>query len=126
MDLVLSLMPLHLIRNLSRPTSEKILISFLMSLGLVATVLSGVKIAALITKGGDPLQKTVNLSTYASLEEIVGIIACSAPCLKSFIEQILKRYQVWENTRISSPNYVVSVEEMVDEIVEEKQNKEFE
>jgi hypothetical protein len=43
MDVILSLMPIRLVRALRRSTSEKILIAVLMALGLCATAISCAK-----------------------------------------------------------------------------------
>ena len=110
MDLALSLMPIKLIRNLSRSTAEKVLIGFLMSLGLVATAILCAKMSTFLTFGsGDALQATVLPSTYAILENIVMIIACSLPCLKSPAEWILKRFGILKEHHLTHPSCVNAV-----------------
>ncbi|KAF2677065.1 hypothetical protein K458DRAFT_481576 [Lentithecium fluviatile CBS 122367] len=110
MDLVLTFMPIKLIRSLHRSTSERFLIGVLMSLGLIATAFTVAKIPnrAQLSKG-DPLQATILPSIYAKLEETVGIIACSAPCLKSPTEQLLKRFGILKERQLTRPSFVNSV-----------------
>jgi hypothetical protein len=109
MDLLLTLMPIKLLRSLNRPTSEKILVGVLMSLGLLATAFTVAKIPnrAQLSKG-DPLQSTILPSIYAKLEETVGIIAASAPCLKSSAEQLLKRLGILKEHQLTTPSFVNS------------------
>ncbi|KAF1955251.1 hypothetical protein CC80DRAFT_526283 [Byssothecium circinans] len=118
MDLVLSLMPIRLVRSLSRPTRDKVLIGVLMSLGLVATIIAGVKMSTFGTyDNGDVLQATVKPSMYAKAEELVGIIACSAPCLRSPIDRVLKKIQLRRKReeQRSKPSYVISAQEMIEQ-----------
>jgi len=109
MDLLLTLMPIKLIRSLNRPTSERILVGVLMSLGLLATAftIAKIPIRARLSKG-DPLQATILPSIYAKLEETVGIIASSAPCLKSPTEQLLKRLGILKEHQLTKPSFVNS------------------
>ena len=63
-DLVLSLMPIRLIRTLNRNTSEKILIWVLMALGLLATATACAKMPTFKSFGtGDPMQGTMKPSS---------------------------------------------------------------
>ncbi|KAF2111947.1 hypothetical protein BDV96DRAFT_498380 [Lophiotrema nucula] len=106
MDLVLAMMPIRLIRMLTRPPAEKVLIGILMATGLLATSMACAKMTTFPNFGkGDPMQATVAPSTYAKLEEIVGIIASSLPALKQPVEKLLKRYNLFDtrfhNTRPS-------------------------
>ena len=110
MDLVLSLMPIRLIRNLNRSTSEKILIGALMSLGLLATAISCAKMTTFTTFGkGDIMQATILPSLWAKLEEQVGIIASSLPCLKNPVEQLLKRLGILKEHQLTRPSFVGDV-----------------
>jgi len=90
MDLALSLMPIRLIRNLSRSPVEQVFIRSLMSLGLLATAILCAKMTTFLTFGtGDARQAAIVPSTYAMLENVVMIIACSLPYLKSTVERSL-------------------------------------
>lgn len=123
MDLAFSLLPIKLIRGLSRSTSEKILIGFLMSLGLLATAILGVKMSTFLSFGaGDALQATMVPSVYAILENIVGIIACSLPALKAPAESILKRLGVLKEHQLTRPSVVntVHLSSVIDHGVEDR------
>ncbi|XPS79753.1 hypothetical protein M3J09_011725 [Ascochyta lentis] len=107
MDLTLSLMPVRLIRSLHRSTTEKILVGVLMSLGLLATAVACVKMTTFNDFGkGDVMQFTIKPSMLARLEEIVGIIACSLPCLKSPVEMVLRKLGVVREHDLSAPSFV--------------------
>lgn len=107
MDLTLSLMPIHLIMTLHRSRSEKILISFLMALGLCATAVTCAKLTTFTSFGtGDPMQATIAPSMYAKVEEIVGIIASSLPCLKSPVENLLRKWGIFKEHHLSTPSFV--------------------
>ena len=109
MDLILSLMPIRLIRTLHRSTSEKILICCLMSLGLFATAVACAKMTTFTTFGqGDPMQATIMPSMWAKLEEEVGIIATSLPCLKNPVENLLKRWGLLKEHQLTRPSFVDS------------------
>ena len=107
MDLILSLMPIRLIRTLSRSTSEKILLGVLMALSLSATGVACSKLAGLPNFGkGDPIQATVKPSLLAKLEEQVGIIVSCLPCFKSPIERFLKRAGILKEHHLTRPSFV--------------------
>ncbi|KAH7086560.1 hypothetical protein FB567DRAFT_73968 [Paraphoma chrysanthemicola] len=110
MDLTLSLMPIRLIRTLNRSTSEKILICALMGLGLFATAVACAKMTTFNAFGkGDPMQGTIMPSLWAKLEEQVGIIATSAPCLKSPIEKLLKSMGILKEHQLTRPSFVADL-----------------
>ena len=110
MDLILSLMPIRLIRTLKRSLSEKILISVLMALGLLATAINCAKMTTFTSYGeGDPMQATILPSMYAKLEEVVGIIASCLPCLKQPAENILRRFGILKEHQLSRPSFVQSL-----------------
>lgn len=110
MDLILALMPIRLIRTLTRPTSEKILISFLMALGFLATAITCAKMTTFNDFGkGDPMQATIKPSMFAKIEEQIGIIAACLPCLKSPAEQLLKRFGILKEHQLTKPSFVNTV-----------------
>lgn len=110
MDLILSLMPIKLIMTLNRPKSEKVLIAFLMALGLCATAVSCAKMTTFTTFGsGDPMQATILPSMYAKMEEIIGIIATSLPCLKQPLQLWLHKIGVLHTNPLSRPSFVNTV-----------------
>jgi hypothetical protein len=99
-------MPVQLIRTLQRTLREKILISCLMAMGLLATAIAAYKMTlSQEANMGDLLLTTVKLSLWCKLEEQVGIIAACVPCLKAQIESLLRRVGVLKgrfSTYISS------------------------
>ncbi|KAK2789663.1 hypothetical protein FQN52_006002 [Onygenales sp. PD_12] len=105
-------MPIRLIWGLQRPLRERILVSCLMGMGLVATGTVCVKMTTFVTVGqGDPLSSTVWPSLLAKLEELLGIIAACTPCLKSPAERFLQRIGVISDRYANSttrPSFVAS------------------
>ncbi|KAE8445090.1 hypothetical protein EG329_013805 [Mollisiaceae sp. DMI_Dod_QoI] len=112
MDLTLALMPIKLVRTLHRPFREKVLIACLMATGLLATIISCIKMTTFNNVYlGDPLQATVTSSMWAKLEELVGIIGACLPCLKSPAERLLRRIGILSDRYLPSvprPSFVVS------------------
>ncbi|KAH7417721.1 hypothetical protein BKA64DRAFT_702483 [Cadophora sp. MPI-SDFR-AT-0126] len=109
MDFTLATMPLKLIRTLNRPLREKILIGCLMAMGLVATIIAGIKTKTFKNVYmGDPLSTTVDSSMWAKLEELVGIIAACMPCLKAPAEKLLRRAGILSDHEdsMSMPSFV--------------------
>jgi len=110
MDLMLSLMPIRLIRTLNRSTSEKILIGVLMALGLLATAINCAKMTTFNSFGkGDVMQATIVPSLWAKLEEQVGIIATSLPWLKSPVERWLKKMGLLKEHQLTKPSFVADM-----------------
>jgi hypothetical protein len=110
MDLALALMPLRLIRTLTRTTSEKVLIGFLMALGLLATAIMCIKMTTFNDFGkGDPMQATIKPSMLAKIEEQIGIIAACLPCLKSLAEHALKKFGILKEHQLTRPSFVNTV-----------------
>jgi hypothetical protein len=110
MDLALSLMPIRLIRTLNRSTSEKVLICILMAMGLMATAVACAKMTTFTTFGtGDPMQGTIMPSLLAKLEEQVGIIATSLPCLKNPVEKLLKNLGILKDHQLARPSFVTDL-----------------
>ena len=117
MDFILATMPVQLIRNLPRPLRERVLISCLMAMGLLATAIAAYKIPlSREINNGDPLSATVRMSLWNKLEEQLGLIAACLPCLKAQMEEFLHRVGIlktrvrhWSNfvtpeTSSSSPS----------------------
>ncbi|KAI1653948.1 hypothetical protein F4813DRAFT_372587 [Daldinia decipiens] len=85
-DLAILVLPLPLIWNLQVATRSKFVISILLTLGLIATIISLLKISCLIDLSGIPpedvtgnLWLTILLQT---LELPIGIVCCCVPILK--------------------------------------------
>jgi hypothetical protein len=112
MDLCLALMPIILIRTLSRPTREKILIGALMATGLLATAFACVKATTYHLKSeGDQLINSVESTFWAKLEQVTGIIAACMPCLRVPAEELLRRIGILGERRwvgMSRPSFVLS------------------
>jgi hypothetical protein len=95
-DLILAIMPIKLIRTLSRPPRERILISCLMATGLIATAVACVKLYV-YNRGPhkwtvpDELVDSIDSTLYSKMEELLGIIAACMPCLKRPGEELLRR-----------------------------------
>ncbi|KAE9366038.1 hypothetical protein N431DRAFT_495821 [Stipitochalara longipes BDJ] len=101
MDFILATMPVQLIRTLPRPLRERVLISCLMAMGLLATGIAAYKIPlSREVNNGDPLSATVKLSLWNKLEEQLGLIAACLPCLKAQMEDLLHRLGILK-TRMS-------------------------
>lgn len=84
-----------------------------MSLGLLATAITCAKMTTFNDFGkGDPMQDTMKPSVFAKLEEVVGIIACSLPCLKSPAEQLLKKFGILKEHQLTKPSFVISLPDM--------------
>ena len=95
-DLMLATMPIKLIRTLSRPLRERVLISLLMTTGLLATAIACVKLDAYhrsvhTWNVPDQLVDNIKPMMYSKMEELLGIIAACLPCLKRPAEELLRR-----------------------------------
>ncbi|OCL14998.1 hypothetical protein AOQ84DRAFT_370777 [Glonium stellatum] len=92
-DVILSLLPITFLRKLRIPLRERIILIFLMALGLFASVASIMR--TILTKyylsTDDVLWDMADLTMWSHLEEYVGIIAVCIPCLKSPFEKILRQ-----------------------------------
>lgn len=88
-DVMLSLAPISFLWNLKRPLRERVVLGFLMGLGLLAGVSSIIKnlmIADFGKPGLDMHAMNVSISTWTSLEMLLGIIAACIPFCKPAIE----------------------------------------
>ncbi|KAH7111786.1 hypothetical protein B0J11DRAFT_598407 [Dendryphion nanum] len=79
LDFVLSLMPIAFLRRLRRPLAERIVIAFLMALGLVATAAAIIKTSYMrdFAITGDTLRDIVHINMWCKIEEQLGIVAYS-------------------------------------------------
>ena len=109
-DFILAILPLHLIRTLNRPIGEKILIGFLMSLGLIAGAIAGYRMSiSNATFSGDLLSTTVMMSLWCMLEVLLGIMAACMARLKAPAEQFLRRLGFLGTSEMTRPSFVKSV-----------------
>lgn len=93
-DLAFAIMPMSLIWRLSRSVVERCLISFLMAMGLFATGVGVMKIIYAYTfdrTSHDALREMMPEFLWCKIEEVVLIIACSAPLLKAPVGTVLGR-----------------------------------
>ncbi|KXX75412.1 hypothetical protein MMYC01_209499 [Madurella mycetomatis] len=93
-DLVLSLAPITFIIHIQRPLREKIVLAFVMGLGIFATSASIAKTFMVESYGktGDTLMDTIGITTWSMLEMQLAIIAACIPCLKQLFERFLRRW----------------------------------
>jgi len=91
-DLVCAVLPMLIIRQLSRSAVEKALVSFLMASGVIASGAVGMKIyyqALCDEESPDSLRQFVPEYLWCRIEEIIIIIASCAPLLKTPVEKFL-------------------------------------
>lgn len=92
MDLILSLFPITFLRKLRRPRTEKVLIGFLMAVGLAASGASLEK-AAVVRQWAhetkDPMKVGFEISTWTCIEMFIGITAACLPCMKGTFQRLL-------------------------------------
>jgi hypothetical protein len=90
-DLIFSFMPITFIRKLHRPRHEKIFLSLLMGLGLIASVFAILRTTGLKSLGRekDFFRLNVMPTLWAALELEVALIAATMPTLKSFMQRAL-------------------------------------
>jgi hypothetical protein len=106
-------MPVQLIRTLQRALREKILISCLMAMGLIATGIAAYKMTlSQQANTGDLLSTTVKLSIWCKLEEQVGIIAACLPCLKAEIERLLYRIGILKSRLAQSSAFSIYLKQV--------------
>lgn len=92
-DILFALVPITFIWTLHRPRLEKILIGCLMALGLVTSALAILKMIRIVQslyRGPDFMFDMMDLTLWVKLEEILIIIAASAPSIKSTVERVLR------------------------------------
>ncbi|KAH8744247.1 hypothetical protein F5883DRAFT_359086, partial [Diaporthe sp. PMI_573] len=88
-DLVLSVMPMFIIWKLARTIAERCLISFLMGMCLFATGVGVLKIIyseRFDTTSPDVFREMMPVFFWCRMEEVILIVACSAPLLKGPVE----------------------------------------
>ncbi len=89
-DIILSLMPSTFILHIRRPLRERLVILFLMGLGIFASAASITK-TVIIQSYNDSGDTGLRIALWAAVEEQVGIIAACLPCLKSLFHRGLQR-----------------------------------
>lgn len=90
---VLSLAPISFLWSLNRPLRERVVIGFLMSLGLLAGVSSLIKnlqIQKFGAPGVDGPALNIVISLWTVLEQLLGVIAACTPFCKPVFEKCLR------------------------------------
>ncbi|RSL45276.1 hypothetical protein CEP53_010846 [Fusarium sp. AF-6] len=93
-DLILTVLPMFLVRNLSRSVVELCLVSVLMGLTLFATIATVLKVVYMKTfdiDSPDAFRATMSLFLWCRMEECLILAAASAPLLKAPVERVLDR-----------------------------------
>ncbi|KAK0717275.1 hypothetical protein B0T26DRAFT_829054 [Lasiosphaeria miniovina] len=102
-DIVLSIAPITFIMAIQRPLREKLVLAFIMGLGLMASAASIYKTFKAKDYGvtGDTLMDTVQITLWSITEAQLAIIAACIPTLKQLFERMLRRVGVLPSTRRS-------------------------
>ena len=112
MDFLLAIIPTQVIRTLTRPMWEKLLISCLMAMGLLATGIAIYTMTIGFASSGDPLRAEIIQDLRCKLEEQVGIVGACMSCLKGPAERLLRRMGIIGNKVDPLPSFVISLRGM--------------
>ncbi len=94
-DVMFAIMPMFFIWPLDRPVMERILISILMVLGIVAAIVGGIKVYYIkVQNPNKDLRNQMPLFWWYRVKEIGLIVAACAPFLKHLIGRMLGRFGV--------------------------------
>jgi hypothetical protein len=96
-DCVCAFAPLFVVMRLSRSTVERILLSFSMALGIAATVTNTIRVKHLRTYADiktPTFRDQFEMYLLTRVEELILLVAASAPFLKSAIERLLSRWDL--------------------------------
>jgi hypothetical protein len=96
-DLAFAIMPMFLVWPLHRPVMERVLLSILMGLGVIAAVAGAMKIYHINAWNPriDTFRDWVSLLWWYRVEEIGLITAACAPFLKPLIQRILDKTEAF-------------------------------
>lgn len=112
-DLVCALIPIFLIRSLTRSPLEKLLISLLLASCLIASAIGIAKLYCMATydfSSTDGLYLMVDMFLWSRAEESAIVIAACAPLLKVPMERVLKRFDLrWFDTPEPQLNELVTL-----------------
>ncbi|KAH7390634.1 hypothetical protein BKA66DRAFT_459426 [Pyrenochaeta sp. MPI-SDFR-AT-0127] len=92
-DILLSLAPLAFLHKLNRPLREKVVICFLMGMGVFASIASIMKTVVVREwgqPGADPWATAISICTWTILEQFLATFAACAPSLKVPIQRLLE------------------------------------
>ncbi len=92
-DVIFALIPLLFLRHIRRSIRDRLIIAFLMSLGLFASAASIVKtvIVQRFDQSSDASGSGLSIALWASIEAQVGIVAACIPCLRAPFLRLLGR-----------------------------------
>ena len=92
-DVIFALIPLTFLHHVRRSLRDRLIIGFLMSLGLFASAAAVVKTIMVqrFNQADDPAGHGMSIALWASIEAQVGIIAACIPCLRAAFLRFLGR-----------------------------------
>jgi len=92
-DLIFAILPLLFILKINRPLREKIVLCFLMGLGILCAAASIPKFISysVFASGGDTTKNATGVVVWSQIELYVGIIAACIPMLRAFFEGVLRK-----------------------------------
>lgn len=95
-DWIFALLPITFLRKVQRPLRERIVIGFLMGLGVFTGVASIVKLKQIVTmhKSSDSNAEIFVVAMWCSIEALIGFIASCVPCLRGPVQRTLERYGI--------------------------------
>jgi hypothetical protein len=93
-DIVFSILPIFILRQLNRPLRDKITIGFLMGLGLLCAAAGIPKLISLQQYGvnRDFTWWAKDITMWSDIEVFTGIVAACLPSLKSVLEETMRRF----------------------------------
>jgi hypothetical protein len=93
-DFVFATLPIGFLRKVQRPIRERLVVGILMGLGVFAGVASIIKITAATQFGrtGDMINESVGIGMWSVIEEQIGLIAISVPCLRSPVQRVIHTF----------------------------------
>jgi hypothetical protein len=100
-DIILSLLPLTFIHKIHRPLREKVLLAFLMGLGLFTSAAATTKLIVLFRNNAinrDPTYEAVKPLIWANLEQNIGLIAACIPPLRFLLDKALTKLG-WQGSK---------------------------
>ncbi|KAJ4299926.1 hypothetical protein N0V90_005173 [Kalmusia sp. IMI 367209] len=95
-DWIFALLPISFLRKVQRPLRERVIIGFLMGLGVFTGVASIVKIKQILGlhKSGDIRAELIVIEMWCSIEALIGFIASCVPCLRGPFQRTLEHFGI--------------------------------
>ena len=92
-DWIFALLPISFLRKVQRPLRERVIIGFLMGLGIFTGVASIVKIQEIVAMrtSTDILANVITVEMWCSIEALIGFIASCIPCLRGPFQRAMER-----------------------------------